>query len=164
MFFITVIGRRYMFAAKPLFALGLALFTLPALADTVKVDHPWVRATAPGQDVAGAFMNLTADADMTLVAAESNAAKTVELHTMAMDNGVMVMRPVKDIPLPKGKTVSLKPGGMHVMLIGLHGQIKDGDKTAITLVVRQADGKEMKIPVEAEAKAVGGMMMHHPMN
>jgi copper(I)-binding protein len=151
-----------MFAAKPLFALGLALFTLPALADTVKVDHPWVRATAPGQDVAGAFMDLTADADMTLVAAESNAAKTVELHTMAMDNGVMVMRPVKEIALPKGKTVSLKPGGMHVMLIGLHGQIKEGDKTAITLVVRDASGKEQKIAVDAPAQAAaGGMMMHH---
>ncbi len=148
-----------MFAAKPIFALGLALFTLPALADTVKVDHPWVRATAPGQKVAGAFMDLTADADMTLVGAESHAAKTVQLHTMSMDNGVMVMRQIKDIPLPKGKTVSLKPGSLHVMLIDLNGQIKEGDKTAITLVVREASGKEMKIPVEAEARAAGGMMM-----
>ncbi|NCS66335.1 MAG: hypothetical protein COS39_05065 [Hydrogenophilales bacterium CG03_land_8_20_14_0_80_62_28] len=150
-----------MFAAKPLFALGLALFTLPALADTVKVDHAWVRATAPGQDVAGAFMDLTADADMTLTAAESKAAKTVQLHTMSMDNGIMVMRQVKDIALPKGKMVRLQPGGLHVMLIGLNGQIKPGDKTAITLVVRAANGKEQKIAVEAEAHAAGGMTMKH---
>jgi len=150
-----------MFAAKPLFALGLALFTLPALADTVKVDHAWVRATAPGQDVAGAFRDLTADADMTLTAAESKAAKTVQLHTMSMDNGIMVMRQVKDIALPKGKMVRLQPGGLHVMLIGLNGQIKPGDKTAITLVVRAANGKEQKIAVEAEAHAAGGMTMKH---
>ena len=149
--------------ANPLCALGLALLALPALADTVKVDHPWVRATAPGQPVAGAFMDLTADADMTLVAAESDAAKKVELHTMSMDNGVMVMRQVKDIALPKDKTVSLAPGGMHIMLIGLNGQIKPGDNTAITLIVKNVAGKEQKITVEAPAmamKPMGGMQMH----
>lgn len=149
-----------MSATKPLIALGLVLFALPALADSVKVDHPWVRATAPGQQVAGAFMDLTADADMTLVGAQSEAAKTVELHTMSMDNGVMVMRKVEDIALPKNKTVSLKPGGLHVMLIGLNGQIKEGDKTAITLVVKAADGKEQKIAVEAPTMA-GAMPMDH---
>jgi hypothetical protein len=152
-----------MISVKPFLALSLVLFTLPALADTVRVDHAWVRATAPGQNVAGAFMDLTADADMTLVAAESHAAKIVQLHTMNMDNGVMVMRQVKDIPLPKGKTIRLKPGSLHVMLVDLNGQIKPGDKTAITLVVRDASGKEQKIPVEAEARAMGGMMRHGPM-
>lgn len=156
-----------MHAAKPLFALGLFLLALPAMADTVKVDNAWIRATAPGQDVAGAYMDLTADADMTLVGAESKAAKKVELHTMSMDGGVMVMRPVKDIALPKGKTVSLKPGGMHVMLIGLHGLIKDGDKNTITLVVRGAGGKEVKVPVETVAHSSGGMSgmtMEHGMH
>jgi len=145
---------------KAVFALSALLFALPALADTVKVDNPWVRATAPGQKVAGAFMDLTADADMTLLGAESPAAKVVELHTMAMDNGVMVMRPMKEIALPKGKTVSLKPGGLHVMLIDLHGQIKEGDKTSITLTVRGADGKQQKLAVVAEAKQAGSMRQH----
>jgi copper(I)-binding protein len=152
-----------MIVARPLIALGLALLTLPALADTVKIDHAWIRATAPGQNVAGAFMDLTADSNMTLVGAESDAAKTVQLHTMSMDNGTMVMRQVKEIPLNKGETVSLKPGSLHIMLIDLNGQIKEGDKTAITLVVRNASGKEQKIPVEVEAHAMGGMMMKQPM-
>lgn len=145
---------------KAVFALSALLFALPALADTVKVDNPWVRATAPGQKVAGAFMDLTADADMTLLGAESPAAKVVELHTMAMDNGVMVMRPMKEIALPKGKMVSLKPGGLHVMLIDLHGQIKEGDKTPITLTVRGADGKQQKLAVVVEARQAGSMRQH----
>ena len=145
---------------KTALALSALLFALPALADTVKVDNAWVRATAPGQQVAGAFMNLSADADMTLLSGSSPAAKVVELHTMAMDNGVMIMRPLKEIALPKGKTVSLKPGGMHVMLIDLNGQIKAGDKTPVTLTVRGADGKEQKLTVELEARQAGGMPKH----
>lgn len=145
---------------KTALALSALLSALPALADTVKVDNAWVRATAPGQQVAGAFMNLSADADMTLLSGTSPAAKVVELHTMAMDNGVMIMRPLKEIALPKGKTVSLKPGGMHVMLIDLNGQIKAGDKTPVTLTVRGADGKEQKLTVELEARQAGGMPKH----
>jgi len=142
---------------KAIIALSALLFSLPALADTVKVDNAWVRATAPGQQVAGAFLDLTADADMTLVSAASPAAKVVQLHTMAMDNGMMVMRQIKEVVLAKGKTVSLKPGGMHVMLIDLNGPIKEGSKTPVTLTVRGADGKEQKLTVEMEARAAGGM-------
>ncbi|MDD5365112.1 MAG: copper chaperone PCu(A)C [Gallionellaceae bacterium] len=145
---------------KAVIALSALLFSLPALADTVKVDNAWVRATAPGQQVAGAFLDLTADADMTLVGAASPAAKVVQLHTMTMDNGMMVMRQLKEVVLAKGKTVSLKPGGMHVMLIDLNGPIKEGSKTPVTLIVRGADGKEQKVTVEMEARAVGGMQRH----
>jgi len=152
-----------MFVSRPLIALCLALLTLPALAGTVKIDNAWIRATAPGQSVAGAFMDLTADSDMTLVGAESSAAKTVELHTMSMNNGTMVMRQIKEIPLKKGETVSLKPGSLHIMLIDLNGQIKAGDKTPITLVVREANGKEQKIPLEVEARAMAGTMMKQHM-
>lgn len=145
---------------KAVLALTALLFALPGLADTVKVNNAWVRVTAPGQQVAGAFMDLTADADMTLVSAASPAAKVVQLHTMAMDNGMMVMRQIKEVVLAKGKTVSLKPGGMHVMLIDLNGQIKEGSKTPVTLTVRGADGKEQKLAVELEARAAGGGMQH----
>lgn len=142
-------------------ALAALLAALPALADSVRVDNAWVRATAPGQKVAGAFMDLTADADMAVVAAASPAARVVELHTMAMEDGVMVMRPVKEVVLPKGRTVSLKPGGLHVMLIDLGGQIQPGAKTPLTLSVRGKDGREQKVAVELEARAAGGGMSHH---
>ena len=129
-----------------------ASLSLTALADTVKVGDPWARATAPGAPAGGAFMSLTADANMALVAAESSASKVVELHTMAMENGVMIMRQVPQIDLPKGQTVSLKPGGLHVMLIGLHAPLKAGDKVDMTLRVKDSQGKEQRIPVTAEIR------------
>ena len=132
------------------------LFAVPALADTVKVDNAWVRATAPGQKVAGGFMSLTADADMTLVGGSSPVSKSLELHFMKMENGVMEMRQMKEIPLPKGKTVSLEPGDLHLMFIGLKGQIKPGQKVPVTLFVKGADGKEQKLSVQAEARKTGG--------
>ena len=128
-----------------------------ALADTVKVGDPWARATAPGAPAGGAFMSLTADADMSLVAAESPASKVVELHTMKMENGVMIMREVPKIDLPKGQTVSLKPGGLHIMLIGLHAPLKAGEKVSMTLRVKDSQGKEQRIPVTAEIRTMKPM-------
>jgi hypothetical protein len=129
-----------------------ALFAGSALADSVKVENAWVRATAPGQKVAAGFMDLTAAADMTLIGGNSPLSRRFELHFMKMDNGVMEMRPMKEIPLPKGKTVSLDPGALHIMLIGLKGQIKTGQKVPMTLTVKGADGKEQKLAVEAEVR------------
>lgn len=146
---------------KIVLALAALLVAQPVLADGVRVDNAWVRATAPGQKVAGAFMDLTADTDLAVVGAASPAARVVELHTMAIEDGVMVMRPVKEIALPKGRTVSLKPGGLHVMLIDLGGQIQPGARTPLTLSVRGNDGKEQKVAVELEARAGGGGMPHH---
>lgn len=148
----------------PAFALIAALGAAPSLADALKVEAPWARATPPGAPAGGVFMNLTADADMKLVGAESAASKVVELHTMKMENNVMVMRPVSEIALPKGKTVELKPGGLHVMLIGLKAPLKAGDKAALTLRLRDSKGAEQKIAVQAEVRATGAMadgQMHH---
>jgi hypothetical protein len=128
------------------------LFAAPALATGVKVENAWVRATAPGQKVASGYMNLTADADMILVGGSSPVSKSVELHFMKMENGVMEMRLMKEIPLPKGKTVSLDPSGLHVMMIGLKSQIKLGQKVPLTLIVKGGDGKQQKLAVEAESR------------
>lgn len=139
--------------------LGLVLSTT-VWADNVKVENAWVRATAPGQKVAGGFLDMTADADMKLVGGSSPASDTLELHMMRMDGGVMEMRQVKEIELPKGKTVNLKPGGLHIMFINLKQQIRDGDKVPVTLTVRNAAGKEQQLQVDAMALRGGGMAHH----
>lgn len=135
-----------------LFLLAGATLSTSTLADTVKVENAWVRATAPGQKVAGGFMTLTADADMALVGGTSPVSKFFELHFMKMENGVMEMREMKEIPLPKGKAVSLEPGNLHVMFIGLKNPIKEGQKVPMTLILKGGDGKEQKLTVEAEAR------------
>lgn len=141
---------------------GLLALTGTAWADSVKIDNAWARATAPGQKVAAAFANLTADSDMRLVRAESPVAETVELHTMAMENGVMIMRQVQAIDLPKGQMVSLKPGGLHIMLIGLKAPLKAGEKIPLRLLLRAGEGKEIPLEIRAEVRAmVPGHMHHH---
>ena len=145
----------------PALALLLAGLPLCACADSVTIENAWVRATAPGQKVAGGFLDLTADADMKLVGGSSPASGTLELHMMKMDDGVMVMRQIKEIDLPKGQTVSLKPGGLHIMFIGLKQPIKEGDRVPVTLTVRNAAGKEQQVRMEAMAMRAGGMVHHH---
>jgi copper(I)-binding protein len=132
-----------------------SLLTGAALADSVKIENAWVRATAPGQKVAGGFMDLTADADMTLVGGSSPVSNSLELHFMRMENGVMEMREMKEIALPKGKTVRLEPGDLHVMFIGLNQQIKPDQKVPLTLRVKSADGKEQKLTIQAEVRKPG---------
>lgn len=132
----------------------LAALSFSALAQAaeVKVENAWVRPAAPGQKVVGAFMTLTADADVTLVKAASPAARVVELHFMRMADGMMEMRELEKIDLPKGTPVSLEPGGMHAMLIGLKAPIKAGDKVPLTLTIKSAKGVKQSLSVMLEAR------------
>jgi copper(I)-binding protein len=118
----------------------------------VSVSEPWVRGTVPPQKATGAFMKLTSKTDAALVAAASPAAKQVEIHEMAMVNNVMRMRPIPELALPAGKVVELKPGGYHVMLMGLDHQLKKGDVVPITLTIRGKDGKTQTVEVKADVR------------
>jgi periplasmic copper chaperone A len=144
------------FVQRNLIALAAAcLLSHAALAENVTIENAWVRATAPGQQVAGGFMDLTADADMTLVGGSSPVSNSLELHFMRMENGVMEMREMKEIALPRGKTVKLEPGDLHVMFIGLKHQIKPDQTVPLTLHVKGADGRERKLEVRAEVRKPG---------
>jgi copper(I)-binding protein len=129
------------------------LLAPPALAQVAVVD-PWVRGVVPAQKSTGAFMELRAAADTTLVGASSPAAKIVEIHQMKMDGGVMRMSAVDKLALPAGKAVKLEPGGYHVMLMGLVAPIKEGDTVAITLALKDKDGKPWSVDVKAPVRAL----------
>lgn len=83
-----------------------------------------------------------------LIKAQSEAAQTVELHTMAEENGLMKMHPVEAVDVPAQGEAVLKPGGFHVMLLGLTRDLKVGDKVTVTLTFEQAGA----ITVEAEVR------------
>lgn len=140
------------------FPIALAALLAAASASAeinVQVQDAWVRATVPGQKSSGAFMQLTAGSDVTLVGARSRVAAAVELHEMAMDeNMTMRMRAVQGIALPAGKPVALKPGGYHVMLINLKEQMLPGHKVPITLVVQGKDGESDLVDVEVPVRAL----------
>ena len=140
--------------------LSAALLSSAAMAQ-VTVKDAWVRATVAQQKATGAFMQLQSAQDAKLVAAQSPVAGVVEVHEMAMDGGVMKMRAVPAVALPAGKAVELKPGGYHVMLMDLKGQVKDGDTVPVTLVVEGKDGKRQNVEVKATARTMAQPAMKH---
>ena len=133
-------------------ALLSAIACQTAWANHVVVSNAWIRATMPGQEVAGAFMNIQSDVAAKLVAATSPATPQVEVHEMKMDGNMMRMREVRSIDLPKNSVVSLKPGGYHIMLMKLKKPINAGDKVSLTLIVETADKRE-KISIDAIARS-----------
>ena len=127
----------------------------------VTVNEPWVRATVPQQKATGLFASVTAAKGGKLVAASSPVADVVEIHEMAMEGNVMKMRAVAGLELPPGKAVELKPGGYHVMLMGLKQQVKEGETVSVTLVVEGQDGKRESVEVKAAARALSGQPGGH---
>lgn len=136
-----------------------------AHAGDIAVTKAWARATAPGQEVGAAYFDIVSKSLAKIVKAESPAAASTEIHTMSMKNSVMEMRKIDSLELPAGKTVSLAPGGNHIMLIGLKKPLKEGDKIAVTLTLEKASKVQEKVEVSAEVKSMmagmGGAMHHH---
>lgn len=133
-------------------ALAAALLATAHAHAQVQVQQAWVRASVPQQKATGAFMQLQASEDSRLVSASSPVAPIVEVHEMAVSDGVMRMRPVPALALPAGKTVELKPGGYHIMLMDLPQQVKAGDTVPLSLVVEGKDGKRRTIEVQAPVR------------
>lgn len=125
-----------------------ALLALPAMAE-VTVSDAWVRGTVPAQTATGAYMKIKSTEDAKVVSVSSPAAKVVEIHEMAMKGGTMEMRAVEALPLPAGRTVELKSGGYHVMLMGLAKPLGKGDVVPITLTVEGAGAKRSTVEVKA---------------
>ncbi|GAB4120417.1 MAG: hypothetical protein Fur0026_11470 [Sideroxydans sp.] len=135
---------------------GLAamLLALPVQAKDVKVSDAWSRATAPGQDSGMVQAVITSKKAAKLVGASCKCATSVELHSMVTEGGVMKMRQVEAIDLPAGQAVDLGAQGYHLMLIGLKKPLAEGKKIELTLQLRQADGKEKKVKVNAKVKGM----------
>jgi copper(I)-binding protein len=146
-----------------------------AKAGTITISNAWARASAGMAKAGGGFLTLAnggAEGDR-LIAAKADVSKVVELHTHIKDGEVMRMRPVEAIDVPAGETVSLQPGGLHVMFIDLNAPLTEGQHFPLTLVFEKSG--EATIDVEVKAAGAmgmgpggmgpGGMGMNHgPMN
>ncbi len=130
-------------------------------ADAVKVENPYVRAAPPGQVNSGAFLTLlnSSDADHSLQSAASNVAEKVELHTHTNNNGVMEMRQVPQIDVAAKGRSELKPGGFHIMLLGLKQPLKAGETADITLTFEDGSTTTITAPIQDITPPMGGM--HH---
>ena len=108
----------------------------------VSISDAWVRANAPGQKIGAAYMTLTSSSKSTLVYVEAiDAAVSVEIHSMSMNNGVMKMRMLDELPLEPNKPASLKPGSFHLMLFDLKQPLKEGAEIKFRLCFKDKNGK-----------------------
>lgn len=137
----------------------LAVATAPAGAQETKagnlvITQPWSRATPAGAKVAGGYLTIEnkGSAPDRLVSGAGDVAGKVEIHEMAMNNGVMTMRPLdKGLTIEPGKTVKLAPGGYHLMLMDLKSPLKQGEKVPLTLEFEKAG----KVMLSLDVQGVG---------
>lgn len=151
--------RRSLLAAVAAFA-ALPAAAHDYTAGDIAIAHPWSRAAGANATGAG-FMTLrnTGTQADRLVSASASIARAVELHTHVRDGDVMRMRPVEAIPVAPGQTVELRPGGFHVMLIGLKEPLVQGARVPLTLRFERAGEVQVELAVEA-AGARGGTHQH----
>lgn len=126
----------------------------------INITGPWVRSTVPGQSVAAAYMDISSPVGVALVRGSSPAAKSVEIHEMRMEGSVMKMREVPRIDVPAGKTVRLRPGSYHVMLIDILKPIQKGDIVPISLVFEQAGKPAQTVTIKAEVRDTMALHQH----
>lgn len=134
--------------------LALLLVSLAAcqqsMAQKLMVENVWARASVAGGNSAIYMMikNGTGEDDV-LLSAKSSVANAAELHLSSVDeNGVMSMKQQENIPVPANGMVELKPGGLHVMLIGLSNDLKVGDEFEVTLNFKNAGTMTFKVQVK----------------
>ena len=141
-------------------AMCIALLAQTALAQAVVVQNAWARATVPGQTATGVYMSLSSPDGARLVSASTAVAGLAEVHEMRMEGDVMKMAALKGgLEIPAGKTVELKPGSYHLMLMDLKAPVKKDSSIALSLVFMDAKGMqsktELKVPVLSMAPMDG---------
>ncbi|ABI57158.1 copper chaperone PCu(A)C [Alkalilimnicola ehrlichii MLHE-1] len=136
---------------------GLLTASLMGTVQALEVSDPWVRAMPPGHHSTAAYMQLenTRDEAVRVVRAQApGTTERVELHTHIHDDGVMRMREVPDIEVPAGETVSLEPGGLHVMLMELPAMPETGSN--VELILELDDGTELTLQAPVRDHRGGG--------
>ncbi|KRR12567.1 hypothetical protein CQ12_35665 [Bradyrhizobium jicamae] len=138
-----------------LFALSGGLANAQGVkAGDIVITQAWSRATPAGAKVAGGYLTIEnkGTAPDRLISGSGDIAGKLEIHEMAMNNGVMTMRALdKGLSIEPGKTVKLAPGGNHLMLMDLKQPFKEGDKVPVTLQFEKAG----KVTLSLDVQSVG---------
>ena len=153
-----MILRRSALALLPAMLLAQPL-TAFAQSPGVTVEKTWARATPPGAPTGALYMTFTSPTGDKLTGAESPRAATTSLHEMHMAGNVMQMRAVPGgLDLPAGTPVTLKPGGLHLMMEGLKGPLKPGETVPVHLTFAKAPPVDVTVAVGAMGASgpVGG--------
>lgn len=121
----------------------------------VKISNHWVRASHPGQSVGAAYMTFESRKEVKLTHVTASMTKAVEVHEMKMVNDIMKMRQLESLTLHKGEAVTLKPGGLHLMLFDLTKPLEAGEKISFELCFEDKAGDITIIPLTTTVKAAG---------
>ena len=152
---------RHLFLAFVLLLAGIGAASAHSYKlGTLEIGHPWARATPPTAPTGGGYLSVknTGTEPDRLISISSPAAQTVQVHQMKMEGNVMRMRELDGpLEIKPGETVTLAPGGMHLMMMGLKEPLKQGEKVPLTLVFEKAG----KIDVELVVVAMGASPKHH---
>lgn len=154
-------------------ASGACLIAVFALAQAheyrqgnLEIDHPWARPTAEGAKNGAAYLTLknSGKEEDKLVSVQTPAAEKAEVHEHVHEGDIMKMRPLTGgVPVPPGETVAFKPGGYHIMLMGLKQKLEDGKNIPLKLTFAKAGDVDVEVKVEknpSPGQATGGMHMH----
>jgi len=127
----------------------LLALSFTALAQNIKIEEPYIRLLPPSAPNTGGFMLIKneSDKDIKLISAESSLSKALEMHTMISEKGMMKMREVKDIKIKAKSSTSLKPGGLHLMFMGLKRPLKKDEKVKVTLKFSDSSSLDVEFPV-----------------
>jgi periplasmic copper chaperone A len=155
--------------SKPLAFAACLLVAGAAMAQTgqVELKDAWARATPGKAETGAAYLTIVSPATDRLVSVSTPVAKKAELHTMTTEGGVMKMRPLDGVDVPAGQPVTLKPGGAHIMLMGLNQPLQAGQSFPLTLSFEKAGQREVTVAVEKAGAMgpqghAGGMQMPMP--
>ena len=144
------------------FAAGLVLASA-ALAQTsqLEVSNAWARATPGKAENGAAYVTILSPTTDRLVSVSSPVAKKAELHTMSMAGMVMQMRPLAGLDIPAGRPLTLKPGGEHVMLLGLSRPLQEGESFPLTLNFERAGPRTVIVAVQKLSATGAGTSAQH---
>jgi copper(I)-binding protein len=138
-----MVGRKLVIAACLVVAGAAAAQT-----GQLEVSGAWARATPAKTENGVAYLTIRSPIPDRLVSVSSPVAKKAELHTMEMSGMVMKMRPIAGLDLAADQSVTLKPGGEHIMLMGLNEPLREGQSFPLTLTFERAGAREVTVAVE----------------
>jgi copper(I)-binding protein len=117
---------------------------------TVVISEPWIRANAPGLDVAAAYFNIRNSGKQAIVlsAVGTPAAASATMHMTVIAKGVSSMRELASVRIDAGETVKFEPGGMHVMLLGLRHPLQPGRSAALRFTLSSGASLQLNATIK----------------
>ena len=160
-------------AAMLAYVAGASVCAKEVKAGDLVISQAWARATPKGAQVGGGYLTITNTGKVPdiLIGGSTEAAGSVQVHEMSMQNGVMKMRRQENgLAIAPGKTVKLVPSGYHLMLMHLKQPLKQGGTLPITLQFKRAGKVTVSFDIEGigaqgptGASSTGGKMMKNNM-